>query len=252
MQFAQLLDRVGQLADRGVELRRRAAGSRQLPLHVAEREPDRDEPLLRSVVEVSLEPAAFLVADRDDTSARLLHLGQPPAHLHAQPGDLDRQPRRLDHVLEQVRSLCERFVVDDGRELERSPLHRRDRAPVRRQLLRDSTCGIDVEADVRQPEEQLEGRVGERLSDHLAGRLGCCAPGAQLREEALDRAQAFVAGAIEAAVDNDLKACAQWAEDQRDRERGGGRGERRARSDRHAERRATAAKTAASATVSVT
>jgi hypothetical protein len=40
-------------------------------LGVAEREPDRDEPLLGAVVEIALDPAALDVAGRDDPRAAI-------------------------------------------------------------------------------------------------------------------------------------------------------------------------------------
>ena len=49
----------------------RAAGSRlELRLREPQRERERDEALLRAVVEVALEPAARLVARGDDAAAR--------------------------------------------------------------------------------------------------------------------------------------------------------------------------------------
>ena len=67
-ELAQLLDRDGDLGDRALEglagtLRRRRP---ELVLGVAEREPDRDEPLLGSVVKVSLEPAPCVVLRRTE------------------------------------------------------------------------------------------------------------------------------------------------------------------------------------------
>jgi hypothetical protein len=46
--------------------------------------------------------------------------------------------------------------------------------------------GINVLFTLRQPEEELEARVAERLGEHLAGRLGRGTPGAQFDEVALD------------------------------------------------------------------
>ena len=55
---------------------------------------DRDEPLLRAVVQVALEPAALGVAGRDDALARRLQLGEPGVGLRLQALVLERDRRR--------------------------------------------------------------------------------------------------------------------------------------------------------------
>jgi hypothetical protein len=65
-------------------------------LRVAERQSDRYEPRLGAVVEVALEPAALLVAGRDDPGTRCLDLVELAAQLDAQARDLDREPGGLD------------------------------------------------------------------------------------------------------------------------------------------------------------
>ena len=45
-------------------------------LCVTQRKPDRDEPLLGSVVEIALQPPSLLVAGRDDSEPRGLDLGK--------------------------------------------------------------------------------------------------------------------------------------------------------------------------------
>ena len=68
-ELAQLLDRlleaVGSARQYFLDLR---PGARELPLGNAEVERERDEPLLRPVVEVALDPAARFVRRRDDAS----------------------------------------------------------------------------------------------------------------------------------------------------------------------------------------
>jgi hypothetical protein len=91
---------------------------------VAQRQPDRDQPLLRAVVDVPLEPTPLLVAGGDDPRPRLLDLGQPAPHLHPQAADLDRKAGGLDHAVEQVGSLGERRVVNHRGEMERAAIHR--------------------------------------------------------------------------------------------------------------------------------
>ena len=75
-ELAQLVDRDRDLRDGLVE---RAAGAlrglrRELVLRVAERQADRDEPLLRAVVQVTLDPATLLVRGRDDPGTGVLDL----------------------------------------------------------------------------------------------------------------------------------------------------------------------------------
>ncbi len=77
-ELAQLVDRERDFGERAVEretgaLRR---GRAEFVLCVTQRQPDRDEPLLGSVVEVALEPPALLVAGRDDSGPRGLDLGE--------------------------------------------------------------------------------------------------------------------------------------------------------------------------------
>ena len=81
----------------------------ELVLRVAQREPDRDQPLLRAVVQVALDPPALGVAGGDDPRPRRLDLGELAAQLDAQPRDLDRQAAGLDQLGQQVgRSLRRR------------------------------------------------------------------------------------------------------------------------------------------------
>ena len=161
-----------------------AAGSSSLD--VAQREPDRDQPLLRPVVEVALEPAALLVAGRDDPRPRVLDLGELAAHLDPQPGDLDRQPGRADDALEQVGALAQRRVVHDGRERERpraAPACARGRPPGR---LDHAARSHRRRPRRREPEEQLQPGIAERLCQHAPVASGAARPCAQVLEEALD------------------------------------------------------------------
>ena len=70
-ELAQLLEREGELLARaGEDLGRRRRVGVELRLREAQRERERDEPLLRAVVEVALELPARVVAGRDDPRAR--------------------------------------------------------------------------------------------------------------------------------------------------------------------------------------
>ena len=67
-----------------------------------QREPDRDEPLLGTVVQVPLEPSPLLVARRDDPRPRGLDLVELAPQRDAQARDLDRQPGDLEDLVQQT------------------------------------------------------------------------------------------------------------------------------------------------------
>ena len=118
---------------------------------MAKSQPDRHQPLLGPIVQVSLQPATLLVAGDDDARSGLLHLGEPAPHLDSEPGDLDRQPRGLDHAVEQVRAVAERLVMHDGRELQVAPAHGGARAAGEAGLVHDRSRRVDVELLAGQP-----------------------------------------------------------------------------------------------------
>ena len=121
--------------------RARARGS--APRAAAERwsrrscDAERDEPLLRAVVQVALEPAALLVAGLDDPRARRLDLGELQPHLDAQPRDLDRERGRGEDAVEQVAAARAARVVEQhgGARRRRARISRRAR-PSSRQARR--------------------------------------------------------------------------------------------------------------------
>ena len=119
-------------------------------------------------------------------------------------------------------------TVASGRPPRRTGVRTR---PARIGALDHAARGVDLDVAV-EAEAQLELGIAERLREHRAGRLGRRAPRAQLLEEALDRPQARVAGAVEAAVDEQLHPRSQRPEEQRDGERRRRRGQRRAGADR--------------------
>ena len=74
-QLAQLLERVRELgAGPAEELSRGVGIARQPGLSEPQRKRERDEPLLRAVVQVAFEPPAFGVAGLDDARARAAQL----------------------------------------------------------------------------------------------------------------------------------------------------------------------------------
>ena len=230
-ELAQLLDRARDLGHDGVDRRR----VRQPVLQVAQGQADRHEPLLGAVVDVALEPAPLLVAGGDDAGARRLDLRELAADLDAQARDLDRQPRRADRAVEQVGTLGQRRIVDDRREREAAAAHGRAHPPGGIRALDHAARRVDLDVAV-EAEAQLEPGIAERLREHGAGRLGRRAPRAQLFEEVLDRPQARVAVAVEAAVDEQLHPRPQRPNSSGDGERRRRRGHRRAGADRDPDR----------------
>ena len=66
-----------------------------------QRHADPEQPLLRSVVKVALEPTAFFVAGSDDPRPRVTQLGKLGAELGLEPLVLEREARRGADRLEQ-------------------------------------------------------------------------------------------------------------------------------------------------------
>src|SRR5262249_36515056 len=91
-ELAQLVDRDRDLGECTLERLTGALwrGRAELVLCVAEREPDRDEPLLGAIVEVALDPPPFRVRGGADPRPRGLDLGDLAPELDAESRDLDR------------------------------------------------------------------------------------------------------------------------------------------------------------------
>ena len=169
-ELAQLGDRLLDLVLRArehVRVGRVAARGRE-----PERDGERDEPLLRAVVEVALDPPPLGVGRGDDPGPRRPHLGELRAHLGRQALVLEHEPRRRAHGLHERRLVEQRRIVDERGDLLALRGHQRDR-PVRalRELER-SAGGVDVAAVVEAVGD-LERRVAERPREALAqaGRL---------------------------------------------------------------------------------
>ena len=200
-------------------------------LGVAQRQSDRDEPLLGAVVEVALDPAALLVAGRDDPRARGLDLLELAAQLDVQAGDLDREPGGLHHLLEQPRTLRV-----DGPWI--TSAERDARRGRRASLAASFAAAPGARASrrtARSPEASSAARARGRTSTSRSSgstASGAAFPARRSSRKRLDAAQGVVARAAEAPVDGVLNASAQRAERGRGRQRGAGRRPGRAAAER--------------------
>ena len=128
-------------------------------------EPERDrqghEPLLGTVVEISLDPAALGIGGRDDAAARGAHLGELGPDLGRQPLVLEDEPRSRANRFDEPGLFEQRRIVDEHRDLlTRCDQRRRGPFAVAGDL--DRPPGrVDVAAVVEAVDE-LECRVGER------------------------------------------------------------------------------------------
>ena len=114
-------------------------------------------------MEVALDPPALLVSRRDDAGTGFLDLRELGLHLGLKAGILERQPGRCRCHLDQVRLVAKDRIVHDGSERLAVVLEQRHGSG--RSILGKldgETVNVDESALLRQPEEDLEGRVAER------------------------------------------------------------------------------------------
>jgi hypothetical protein len=221
---------LAQVGDRRADLRHDLVecGSEDLgpigerTLQAPQLQPQRDEALLRAVVEVAFEPAALLVAGLDDSRARRVDLGELQPHLDPQPGDLDRERRRREHAVEQRPPLEQLRVVEEHTGAYAVAPDLRAGAAVLRQV-RDELAGrVRVGPAPGRPEEQRRERIVQRVREHVPDLLGGASPLAHLVLERAHMPHALEPLAREATVDRALDGGAERAEHHRDRERGSG------------------------------
>jgi hypothetical protein len=180
----QVGDRGRDLVDGGVERRvDRHRSARQRALDPAQHDAERDQPLLRAVVQVALDPAALGVAGLGDPRARGLDLGKLQPQLHAQPRELHRRRRRGDHRTQQVGPVAQRRVVQEQAELAVVAADHGPRAIVIGQRVEHVTEAVRVGAGRGQPEHDLGPRIAERQCHGLADVLGLGATVPHLVEE---------------------------------------------------------------------
>ncbi len=127
-----------------------------------ELEGERDEPLLRAVVEVALEPFSLLLTGREDARTRAVELVEPGAELGLEPRVLERDPGRGGRRGEQLGLVVERGVVDQGRDALAVVVDQRRRAAVRVRDLDRMSVKVGVAFEVGEPVGKGERRVAER------------------------------------------------------------------------------------------
>jgi hypothetical protein len=177
-QLAELLDRklhlLGTCGEQALDLR--VGATVEVALGSLQIERERDQPLLRAVVEVALDSAALLVAGGHDACTRFLDLDELGLQLRLQPGILERESCSCGSGVDQLRLVAEGRIVDQSRERLVVVLEVGDRAvvPVLRKL-DGQAVGVDIPAALGQPEGDLERRVvqslGERVADLARRRL---------------------------------------------------------------------------------
>ena len=213
---AQVGDRGRDLGDGGVERRdEHLRLARERALQAPEHDAERDQPLLRAVVEVALEPSAFLVAGLGDPRAGGLHLGQLQPQLDAQAGELDRHGGGAEHALQEIGG---GGCVQEHAEV--APDHGA-RAPVVGQLDR-TPVAVRVGPGLGELEDERGVPVVERDRDHGADVLRLRVAVADLVEELAQHPHRVEPPPREAAIDQRLQPVAQREED----ERGGDRRQR--------------------------
>ena len=145
-----------------------------------ERERERDEPLLGSVVEVALEASPLGIGGGNEPGARCPHLGELRAHLGRETLVLEHEPGRRPHGLHERRLVEQRRIVNERSDLFAPRGHERD-CPVRalRQLERPARS-VDVAAVV-EPIRKVERRVAECAGEALAQAGRPSASGARRR-----------------------------------------------------------------------
>ena len=164
------MDAAGQLAQLGQRLLRLLAGrlDQRLQLGIgpghpaarhAERQRQRDQPLLRPVVQVALEPAAFGVPGLHDPGPGRPHQLQLRLDLGLQPGVLQGHARRRRGQPDQLRLEVQARVVDQHG-LPRPG--QRDHRPPRIRPRRVHRQARGVGEAVPVPERELQGGIAQR------------------------------------------------------------------------------------------
>ena len=167
-ELAQLGERLRELRARLLEQLDRPRGPTRTRAGERERERQRDEPLLRAVVEVALEPPPLDVGGLDEPEPGGAQLLEAGAQLGLQALVLEREAGGGDHRVDELGMVAERGVVHDRGDRPAGPLDgggdaggavggQGDRVPV----------GIHVRA-VPHPVRELERGVAEGAGECTA------------------------------------------------------------------------------------
>ena len=124
----------------------------------------RDEALLRAVVQVALDPAALLVGRRLDPRARLAHLVQQAARLRGQPLVVQRHQRVRGGGGDERVVVAQPGVVHDRRHAVAVVLDRGQPA-ARRDGRRHERAAVRVDPAVVEAVDDLDRRVVERVGE---------------------------------------------------------------------------------------
>jgi hypothetical protein len=148
-------------------LDRRSVGG-ELRLSKPECHRDRDEPLLRPVVQVAFDSAPLGVGRLDQTRTRSLQLGQPRAQFRLQARVLERQRSSGTNRPDQLVVLGERRVVDQRRDrLALSFDHGRCSLSSWLRELHGRAAGVDVASARRNPVRELKRGIAECAGERL-------------------------------------------------------------------------------------
>ena len=91
--------------------------SRERELQTPQLDPERNEPLLSAVVQITLQPTALLVSGLHDPAPGLVYLRELQPHLDGQPTHLDGEPRRRDDAGQQIPALEQHRIMKQYRRL---------------------------------------------------------------------------------------------------------------------------------------
>ena len=145
---------------------RRRRLPRRARLEQLQRHPDPDEPLLRAVVEVALQPAPLLVAGARRCRARDSRSSPSCERSSAWRRSFSSATRAAVPTASSSSGWLEQDgVVDDGREVVADERH----GPVRAARKHDLLPGVvDPGALLRQPQRELQSRIAQRTRQRVA------------------------------------------------------------------------------------
>ena len=171
--LAQLGERVRDLAaspvDAGPDFRIVA----QPRTEHAEIEGERDQPLLRTVVEVALEQLPLSLCRLDDPRPGPSQLLEPGSELRVQPGVLERDSGRRPDRVEQLGLLLQRRIVDQRGHMRAAEVDRRRGPAVEIVEVDRVSVDVGVGAVIGEPIGELQRRVAERTGKRVAQVAGC-------------------------------------------------------------------------------